>query len=137
VTKKLYTKSKIFFLDPYVVMVEYKDTTLDMALRLHQTAMRTANKCIHGTWGYTTISEELVQLAPDNKVKNSMSWLFGNDAMMVCRAYVCFKNEIDALQFRLSLNTSAHQVLMWPSNATFTIFEHTEVSDDETSDETE
>jgi len=136
-TKLLHTRTKIFFPDPYVVRMEYgADTTMDSAESDYRKVTRNAYKLIQGTWGYTKLEYEQSQTKNDhNHVAppgpnhfNGMNQaqilgtLFSPDWSHVLRGYLCFKDELDALQFRLSIDTRAIQVRMWPSRW-FTIHE--------------
>jgi hypothetical protein len=111
-SKRLHSNSQIFFSDPYVVRVEYVvgDAVVD-----HRKISREAYKRLSGTWGVSPVQYEEVNVSSD---------LYS--AGVVHRAYFCFQDETDALQFRLTLSTNATQVRMWPSKTRFTIHEQVE-----------
>jgi hypothetical protein len=137
VTKLLHTHSKIFFKNPYVVMVEYPaGVPLDNCETEHRKLTRNAYKLLKGTWGYCKLEYEMCKVKNDHNnplppgpghlggmTPNAvLSVLLDPDYVHLARGYFCFKDELDALQFRLSLDTTAKQVLMWPERW-FTIHE--------------
>lgn len=120
--KRLHTNSPIFFENPYVLRVEFPSdvdlTTLTMNFgRIN----RKTYTIVGDTWGYSSIVLEYTRKAKyaDPDFMESMRH----------RAYVCFKDELDALQYRLVLGEKAQKVLIWPTNTRFTI--HEVVSTDE------
>jgi len=130
--KHLRTKSKIFFPDPYVVRVEYgSEYTEATAYDEYKKLTRLTYKTIQGTWGYSDLQYEVVRAKGNNPspaitpahnaglIINTM----GDDFQVRYRGYFCFKDEIDALQFRLSLSTIALQVYLIPQKTLFTIHE--------------
>lgn len=137
-TKLLHTRSKIFFANPYMVRIEYdKDTPMEVAQDEYRKLMRRTYKLIRGTWGYCPLEHEQSQIKNDHNHMappgpnhfNGMNQnqviasLFNSDYAHVLRAYLCFKDESDALQFRLMIDTKAIHVHMWPNNKFFTIHE--------------
>jgi hypothetical protein len=97
---------------------------------------RQAYKLLKGTWGYCPLQEEQVKIKDefkDNALQISnhfagmtpiqqIAILFNSDYQHILRGYLCFSDELDALQFRLSISTNAIQVSMWPERW-FTIHE--------------
>lgn len=139
-TKLLHTKTKIFFRDPYVLRMEYgTDISRENAEANYRKLTRSAYRLLQGTWGYSALEYEICQVKnehghtapPGPNHFNGMNHnqviasLFNPDWAQVLRAYLCFKDEADALQFRLSISTAAIQVQMWPSRF-FTIHEYVE-----------
>lgn len=133
--RKLHTKSKIFFPNPYVVRIEYP------AHESHETAypkfrklMRDMYKLYEGTWGYSSLETEFVNRPVSDTVAPvltisppfpfSAPFAFDNNEP-VLRSYLCFKDESDALMFRLSCRTDLIHVNMWPHRS-FTIHEVTD-----------
>jgi hypothetical protein len=134
--KRLHTRTKIFFQDPYVVRLEYQGIAASQAPADYRKLTRLTHKLIQGTWGFSTLEFELVHIknghnhpvSPGPSLFNGMSQnqiissLFDSDWQHILRAYICFKDEMDALQFRLSIDTSVVQVKIWPQRW-FTIHE--------------
>lgn len=99
--------------------------------------MSKAYKLMGGTWGYCHLGFETCQLKnefnhpapPGPNYFNGMSQgqvvasLFNPDWGSELRGYVCFQDELDALQFRLTLDAKAIKVDMWPSDRKFLIHE--------------
>jgi hypothetical protein len=116
-TKLLHTRSKIFFPNPYVVMVEYTDSpTGDVSMyeKHYRNLCKKTYTLMDGTWGCTPLVTD-VNVAEDN-----ISIGF------TVRGYFVFKNEIDVLQFRLSCDMTNRRVFIWPSKLDFTIHEFVE-----------
>jgi len=141
-TKLLHSRSKIFFPNPYVVRVEYLSNQPEYVIEAdYRRVTRRAYKLIQGTWGYSPLDTDVIQIKndhghtspPGSNHFNGMSQhqimtsLFDPDWQTVYRGYCCFKDELDALQFRLSIDTRAIQVVMWPKNIVFTIHEVMEI----------
>lgn len=142
--KKLHTRTKIFFPNPYVVRVEYPaDMMIEKAEAEYRKIIRSTYKLIQGTWGFCQLEQELV------KVKNEFNHpappgspahlagmvptlvvvsLFNPDYQNLTRGYLCFKDELDALQFRLTISADSMQVVMWPERW-FTIHEVVETDE--------
>ena len=127
-SKRLRTRTKIFFPNPHVVRLEYGEDvgTIDAETDYRKIISKTY-RLTKGTWGYTTLDYEF------SRVKNDLeSSVFNGinlgDTISFQRCYFCFKDELDALQFRLSINTRAVQVKMWPSRW-FTIHEVVETDE--------
>ena len=131
-TRKLHTRTKIFFSDPYVVRVEYGGDIPDSDARArYRKLTRRTYEEIQGTWGYSTLEYEQtnVRNEPQEITTPGLSGVNVNlviqslfDNRIVLRGYFVFKDKMDALQFRLSIDTPSRQVKMWPERW-FTIHE--------------
>lgn len=119
--RRIHTNSKIFFPDPYIVRIEYPDQTEESCSSEFIKMRRKTYKLIRGTWGHTNLETEMIGNPNDTRIYSSVTPM-GNFFMP--RAYFCFQGEMDVLQFRLSINTRAIQVHMWPSTLKFTIHEY-------------
>jgi hypothetical protein len=112
----LHTRAKIFFPEPYVVRVDYevipggKDVDA-----LHRALTRQTYKTMQCSWGHSTVHHEMTRNV-------DLLSLFNPDFTTRFCAYFCFKDDIDALQFRLKLTEKAIHVSMWPAQE-FTIHE--------------
>jgi hypothetical protein len=122
VTKKLHV-GKIYFDNPYVLMVDFKCDDFTGSPEAYRNALRAARKLFQTTWGYTVC--EFERVGDKDAVTNSV-WSLGTPLVdnVVYRAYFCFSNELDAMQFCLSTDASCTHVRLWPSNKTFTIYEY-------------
>jgi hypothetical protein len=126
--RRIHTNTKIFFPNPYVVRLEYPDDTVESATPDFMKVRRRAYKQITGTWGHSLLQGELVTMAKDEKppapVLSPLAGLFvyTDNTKFIPRAYFCFEDEMDVLQFRLSVDARAIQVYMWPK-LMFTIHE--------------
>jgi hypothetical protein len=135
--KLLHSRSKIFFPNPHVVRVDYSgrpDAVVDAEYRK---LTRTAYKLLQGTWGWSPLGHEHIQVKNDHghlyppgprhfdgmSQTKMLDSLFNPDWQIVRRGYVCFKDELDLLQFRLTIDTKSIRVVMWPENTEFTIHE--------------
>jgi len=142
-TRLLHSHTKIFFTNPYVVRMEYsRDVSMEQAEADYRKVTRNAYKLIHGTWGYSKLEYEQVKVKDEHNHQappgpghfNGMNHgqliatLFDPDWAHVMRGYLCFKDELDALQFRLSIETRAIQVKIWPARW-FTIHEVVETDE--------
>lgn len=104
--------------------------------------MRRAYKLIQGTWGYCNLEyEELTLTSNDLKQAAVVQPVVINNLLVggppfpvflagfqqswahVARGYACFKDEDDALQFRLMIGAKAIRIHMWPAKRLFTIHE--------------
>jgi len=133
ISKRLHTRTKIFFPDPYVVRLEYGDSPVFDAEADYGRTIRNAYKLISGTWGYSNLEHELTQIKNEAPVVSGMFngvniTSFDNSWGHIPRGYLCFKDELDVLQFRLSIDTRAIQVKMWPKRW-FTIHEVVETDE--------
>lgn len=137
ITKLLHTRSKIFFPSPYVVRLEYgHDQSETNVSADYRKIIRNAYKLIKGTWGYSKLEYEIITpRSPSPLVAGSngtsmqqILWSWSDDSVCVHRGYLCFKDELDALQFRLTIATRAIQVKMWPT-LWFTIHEVVETNE--------
>jgi hypothetical protein len=112
--KKIHSNVKIFFANPYVVRVTHEQEEPNAELEFGKLT-RKIYKLIHGTYGHTKLLYE-----EDKGDPFSLNSLFVYNP--VRRSYWCFKDEQDALQFRLMVGNSATRVHMWPE-CLFTIHE--------------
>ena len=113
--KRLHTRVKIFFPNPYVVRLDHDDKSGDQELVSFMKLTTRERQLIYGTWGFSR---------PEYEVVNS------NDPgyKYMCRSYWCFKDEMDALQFKLITEGNAVRVYMWPKKL-FTIHEVVEADE--------
>lgn len=130
-TKRLHTDSKIFFPNPYVVMLEHGINEIDDFQ--FQKLTRRVYKLIQGTWGFSKPQLEYKLPPPDNKKKPMLSAVptifiptYGGEHTY--RSYWAFKDEVDALQFRLMIGEKSLHVFMWPPRF-FTIHEVAETDE--------
>jgi len=129
-SKRLYTCSKIFFPNPYVVRVDHDDGNpliYGQAPASFTKLTSRTRKLIHGTWGFSSFEYEKVRAGKDDNANaiaqgTLIASRFGPDYQQICRSYWCFKDEEDALLFRLMLDKAAMQVQLWPARL-FTIYE--------------
>lgn len=127
--KRLHTNSKIFFPNPYVVRVDFgAQCQLDRAESEYRKLTRKAYRNIKGTWGYSNVMSEHVKIKDDHKhsappgpgyftgmhTNLVIAAIMDPDYQSENRAYICFKDEEDALQFRLTVDVPLLHVLMWP-----------------------
>ncbi len=127
---KLHIASKMFLQNPYVVRVRHPECPNELNIRLGEfrKMLKTAKTQIADTWGYSNLTFEVI------KSDSVRAVAFNGQAMNFfipsseCHSYWVFTNELDALQFRLSIGENALQMHMWPTNIKFTI---TEYYDDE------
>ena len=141
--RRLHTSSKIFFPNPYVVRVEYPaEVTFENAVIEYRKMCRQAYRRLSGTWGHSALEPELVRVknefahtAPPGPAHFAglpaavvIASLFDPDYQNRNRGYLCFADELDALQFRLTIDTKALQVYMWPERQ-FTIHEVVETDE--------
>jgi len=124
--KKLHPLTKIFFPNPYVLRIDYSGE--NGSFKEYGKLMRKTYKLIQGTWGYSQLEYETVQIkndhghtsAPGSSFFSGMSStavissLLDPDYANRLSGYVCFKDEGDALQFRLSIEVKSVHVCMWP-----------------------
>lgn len=123
--RRIRSNSPIFFPDPHVIRVSYpKEYTEMMADADWQKLMRQTYKIINGTWGHTKIYSESYQVKnPNVDYTDPLAALFAADYFIEIRGYGCFKDEMDALQFRLMLGEKAVKMEMWPDNLRFQFHE--------------
>ncbi len=121
-SKKLHVASDVIFDNPYVVRVNHTESTNgNYNLLEFRKILKLAKELIHGTWGYSNAEYE--ELVDKSDVRH------GGLSIIVhkyeCRSYWVFKDNIDALQFRLTVGDKATHVHMWPTKIKFTITEYT------------
>lgn len=126
-TKKIHTKSKIFFPNPYVVRVQFPpNMNYDDAERKFGIFCRRTYREITGTWGHSKL--EIEQIGGLEEVILSGATVLTLAPNLVLRGYFVFKDEMDALQFMLSIDADFLQVNIWPERW-FTIHENIESSE--------
>lgn len=136
--KRYHGNTKIFFPNPYVLCVTYpREMPEHQVEARHGELRRRTHRLIKGTWGYSPIVGETVQTKNDHNHPAPpgpghyagmapgmvIGSLFNSDFTIEKRGYFCFDDEMDALQFRLSLDSNAIHVHMWPSELFFIIHE--------------
>ena len=141
ISRKLHSRTKIFFPNPYVVRIQYINLT--GAIDNYRKIIKNTYNLIKGTWGYSTLEDESVEIKDANESvltsykvsmnNQTLGAFWGVSSFMVKRGYICFKDEIDAMQFRLMIDANAIRVNMWPVKW-FTIHEYIEIPDEEISD---
>ena len=97
---------------------------LGMSNNHYRKMIKMARQNIQGTWGYSSAIYEPRYTPSEYKTLvagQQLSLLFEGSTAL--RAYFCFEDETDALQFRLAINESAIRVFMWPATTEFTITE--------------
>ena len=116
-SRKIHTRTKIFFKNPYVVRVEYAESGYQEATVEYSKLTRKTYRLMQGTWGHTTLEHELTRniFSAGNALDDTYD--YGK-----LRGYFCFQDEDDALQFRLSIDATAIKVNMWPERW-FTVHE--------------
>jgi hypothetical protein len=139
--KQLHTNTKIFFPNPHVIRLDHED---DNGLTGNVPAsfkklLKDARNTFSTTWGFCYPEHEMVKVKndfgqqhPPGSVQHNhgvplhvqVASLFNPDWNFVARSYWCFKDELDALQFRLMAGKTL-KMRMWPSRM-FTIYEITE-----------
>lgn len=122
-TKRIHPNSRIFFSNPYVLRLTPEESMqMDADWR---SLTRKAYKQIAGTWGHTALSTEYIQpyIAFSGMNAQQLAAPFTCNTYKK-RGYFCFKDELDALQFRLMVDSAAVRVHIWPSNCKFTIYEY-------------
>lgn len=125
--KLLRTDIKIPFGNPYVVRLDYNDVQESVINADRRKLIKRCTETMGASWGYSKIVHER---GPDREVQPlilngtniSPGWWAPTD---IPRIYFCFADEIDALQFRLTISTRAQQVKIWPI-IPFSIFEYVE-----------
>jgi hypothetical protein len=114
----------MFLTDPYVVRVKHPESVSyeNQNLNEFRKMLKLAKAQITDTWGYSNPIFEIVKTAGEVVV------LFGTISIDVpveeCHSYWVFTNEMDALQFRLTVGENALQMHMWPKNIKYTIYEY-------------
>lgn len=131
--KRLYTKTKIFFPNPYVIRLDHDGPDSTVVSSSFRYALKMARKNIQGTWGYCEPEHEIIRTMPAVNVnamniQNQLQTVFSEIGEVKMRSYWCFADKIDALQFRLAVGTTATHVNMWPERW-FTIQEVAEADE--------
>lgn len=111
--RNIHINSNIFFKDPYIVRLAHDD---DDGMKPFIKLKNRCFKTFINTWGFS--SPEYEQSCKEDDILN-LNWFITS-----LRSYWCFKDEQDALQFRLMTDNSAIRVHMWPKNIKFMIYEY-------------
>ena len=123
---KLHIASRMFLSDPYVVRVKHPESVSyeNQNLTEFRRLLRTAKLMIRDTWGYSNPQFEIIKSDSIQAVAFNgqvIPWL---NPVSECHSYWIFTNEMDALQFRLTIGENALQMHMWPKNIKYTITEY-------------
>ena len=124
---KLHIGTKMFLKDPYVVRVEHPGTEPpNLDLTHFRKFLKTAKSLTTASWGYSNPEYRIV-----GETKHTATVTFLNNhsntfyvPVYGCYSYWAFTDELDALQFRLTVGENAAQMYMWPANIKFTITEY-------------
>ena len=129
---KIHIASRMFLTDPYVVRVKHPESVSydNQNLTEFRKLLKTAKSQITDTWGYSNPVFETIKSdhEPGMAVNGiqTTQWFM---PLKECHSYWVFTNEMDALQFRLTVGENAIQMHMWPNNIQYTITEYFEDSD--------
>jgi hypothetical protein len=129
---KLHIASRMFLTDPYVVRVRHPESVSydNQNLSEFRKMLKIAKAQITDTWGYSNPVFEIIKTDGEPGVIftgiTTTQWFTPTTE---CHSYWVFTNELDALQFRLSVGENALQMHMWPNNVKFTITEYIEDTD--------
>ena len=132
----IHSDSRIFFPNPHVVRLEFSNHTENTVESEFYKIKRSAYKLLKGTWGHSKIITEIIQIKNDfnhsappgaghfSGMNNAqvLASLFNPDWKQLPAAYICFADELDELQFRLSVPCISKKVIIWPDTG-FTIHE--------------
>jgi hypothetical protein len=111
-TKQLYTGAKIPFDKPYVLLLDHDTADLADFSKI----LKSARSNITGSWGHSYPEQETLW----SHIQDRSPGMYPTLEFRT-RSYWVFRDEIDALQFRLSVKESIH-VHMWPSRTKFTVY---------------
>lgn len=107
--RKIHTNTHIFFSNPHVLRIIYPRDPYLSADVTHRDIIRNTYKVMSGTWGY--VVEPLPMFDSETYItKYSV-------------AHFVFKDDIDALQFKLASKFEITRQSMWPTALRFTIHE--------------
>ena len=116
----LHTKQRIKIKNPYVILMTH--TPAKSFSSDHEIAYQELIKFVRGqaveTWGYSEL-----WTTDGQKVTYPFYPQFQSEDKKVI-SYWFFKDEQDALAFRLKAYGKCQQVHMWPGKITFTVFEY-------------
>lgn len=129
-TKKLYTQSKVFIKNPYVVQVTHGNlgtSSYESIMLEYRKLVRRTRENMGASWGYSQTRVEYEYIEDNSDFSRVFS---GNlptilSSVEKWRSYWVFEDELDALTFTLSLGEMSRRVHMWPDKTLFTIFEIT------------
>lgn len=130
----MHINAKMFIPNPYVIKVYHPDiSAISADMTEFRRVLKNARISAGDTWGYSNPGGEHISLtqeefnrkqfptSPYVNVHTLSNYLFFS--------YWFFKDDQDALQFRLITGNTAKQVFIWPSSRTFTITEFIETID--------
>ena len=125
---KLHIASRMFLTNPYVIRVKHPESVSydNQNLSEFRKLLKTAKSQITDTWGYSNPIFEIVKSEWEEITVRNQSQLNYSPPVQECHSYWVFTNELDALQFRLSVGENALQMHMWPKNIQYTITEYIE-----------
>ena len=129
---KIHIASRMFLSDPYVVRVRHPESISydNQNLSQFRQLLRTAKLMIRDTWGYSNPVFEIVKSEHEpGIIVGGMTTTQWYTPLTECHSYWVFTNEMDALQFRLTVGENALQMHMWPNNIQYTITEYFEDTD--------
>lgn len=121
---KLHIRVKNFIPKPYVVRIDHAEMSMDNLTLSEFRSILTRSKKIFGdTWGYSNPEMEVLDTDKEEKLALGNYTALFNSRDFVYRSYWLFADNMDALQFRLSVGEKATQVYIWPQQIKFTITE--------------
>jgi len=129
---KLHIASRMFLTNPYVVRVKHPESISyeNQNLSEFRKMLKLAKTQITDTWGYSNPAFEIVKTEWEEVKTHNQAWINHSPTVIECHSYWVFTNELDALQFRLSVGENAIQMHMWPTNIKYTITEYFEDTDE-------
>jgi hypothetical protein len=122
--KKMHIGVRNFIESPYVVRVDYPNSTPgNPSIIEFREMLKTAKKTTGDTWGYSAPEYESTDSEGSQISVGGLSW---TTPIYVFRSYWIFSDIMDATAFRLTSGDNAKQVHMWPATTKFTITEFIE-----------
>lgn len=122
--RRYHSNIRIFFDNPYVVRTSYEHSNYSANDVMHRGLVKKAYKMCQGTWGHTAvIADTIYKVSPTPPPGKFAGFSIFDDCYIEHRAWFCFQNELDALQFRLTLDTLSVHVNLWPNTLKFIIHE--------------
>lgn len=109
--------STVNFKDPYVLVIKFEDKDMAKASKIFRKLINETKDSYRGTWGYVPVDTFYVTRSDPKSYY---------DSELVVRAYVCFSDKEDALQFRLMCPVPSEKTVIWPHNLMFNMFVVTE-----------
>jgi hypothetical protein len=126
---RFHINSRMFISNPYVIRVTHPECTSPENMRLGEfrKMLKTAKSQITDTGGYSNPEFEIIK---SNITTNISLQKFWDAPSVQCHSYWVFTNELDALQFTLSVGENALKMHIWPTNVKYTITEYIEDTDE-------